>query len=310
MRATTPAEGGTRMRGSVKRVELPLRATPVGPGYIEHRTGDGRRVFIHRDVIADLGILERREHPDETAGLLFGRLFTDGTNPCALVRHLVWPEPGEVLGTPATVTITAEGSTGMGRRANERHPCADAVGWAHTHPTFDAYFSATDRAEQAVWTESASVGLVLSGLPDADPPYKVFVGAGAVHAERVWPAVANRRPEPRARASRLTTPTWPEEEVAAPKTAAPRSPSPSPTGIQVEQPEGTPDRAVLQPTRPRHRTGRAKRQWIVVAVLSLLAALIATLWVMADGFRGGDSRATRQPSTAPIEIYHMPMELE
>jgi proteasome lid subunit RPN8/RPN11 len=165
-----------RMSGRIRRHESPLRPLPTGLAYREFVSADRRRVFVHREVLEDLAALERAEHPNETAGLLFGRIFTDGSGECALVRHLIRPEPGEVLGTPATVTITTEGSSRMSGRAQERYPCADAVGWAHTHPTFKAYFSSTDRAEQSVWTSPASVGLVVSGLPDAVPRFEVFVG--------------------------------------------------------------------------------------------------------------------------------------
>jgi proteasome lid subunit RPN8/RPN11 len=194
------------MKGRVRASAAPLRPTPPAPHFVEHRTADGRRVFLHREVVADLVALERHQHPRETAGLLFGRLFTDGTHPCVLVRHLIWPEPGEVLGTVSTVTITAEGSTRMLRRALERHPCADPVGWAHTHPTFNAYFSATDRAEQAVWGEPASVGLVLSGLDDAEPPYEVFVGPSALPAEPIEALPWAWRPAPVRRLAPASTP--------------------------------------------------------------------------------------------------------
>jgi proteasome lid subunit RPN8/RPN11 len=265
------------MKGRVKPFGPQLRPTPVGPGYVERRTAEGHRIFLHRDVLADLEMLERREHPNETAALLFGRFFTDGGNPCALVRHLVWPEHGEVEGTPATVTITAEGSSGMTRRALERHPCADPVGWSHTHPTFPAYFSGTDRAEQAAWTASASVGLVLSGLPDAEPPYEVFVGPRSLRSQ----TVDLLRQERGRRASRLVSvPSSP------PPTPNPSSPS-LPTQIPVQQPAGA-------MKSPAHRSLRRvhpypKRQWTAIAVASALAALAAIiLWFATEGFGGGN----------------------
>lgn len=311
MRTAASAERGTRMRGRVREVGPPLRALPVGPGYVEHRTEDGRRIFLHRDVLTDLEMLERREHPDETAGLLFGRLFTDGRSPCALVSHLVWPEPGEVVGTPATVTITPEGSTGMARRANERHPCADPVGWAHTHPTFAAYFSATDRAEQAVWTEPASVGLVLSGLDDAEPLYAVFVGADSSLSEPVRSSVTRGRATRRSRPSRMST-----ARVRRSASTSPPSPS-TPRSVSNGSPiEGHPVAAGSEPapSRPRSRPRpmSVKREWIVVAVVSLLvllAVLLAIAWWLTDGFRGDGAPARPQNVPAPIEIHHIPREV-
>jgi len=184
-----------QMSGRIRRFEPPLRPVPRGRDYKEFMTEDGRRVFVHRDVLVDLAALERTEHPNESAGLLFGRTFTDGANQCVLVRHLIRPAPGEVIGTPATVTITTEGSNRMSQRAQQRYPCADAVGWAHTHPTFGAYFSGTDRAEQAIWAFPTSVGLVVSGLADADPPFEVFVGPDSTPSRLVDPPARKIAPE-------------------------------------------------------------------------------------------------------------------
>lgn len=177
--APTATRPRPRLKGRIRSFASPLRRLPSGPEYTVHETVDGRRVFVHREVLEELAALEREEHPRETAGLLFGRLFTDGSNECALVRHLIPPWQGEVIGTRATVTITAHGSSRMMDRAWARFPCEDAVGWAHTHPTFDAYFSGIDRSEQSIWTAPASVGLVLSGLADATPQYRIFVGPGS-----------------------------------------------------------------------------------------------------------------------------------
>jgi proteasome lid subunit RPN8/RPN11 len=177
MSALTERHAPSRMRGKVRSTDLPLMRRPPDPDmYLAHETADGRRVFVARRVLGDLAELERADHPDETGGLLFGGFFTDGANPCTIVNELVKPEPGEVIGSRASVTITAAGSERMIARAWLRDPLLRPVGWGHTHPTFEAYFSSTDRAEQQRWREPASVGLVLSGLVDADAPYRVFVG--------------------------------------------------------------------------------------------------------------------------------------
>ncbi len=175
-----------RMVGRVRTVELPLlRGLPDPAEYSEHLAADGRRVFLSKGVLRDLAELERREHPVETAGLLFGGHFSDGRRACTVVEKLVEPLPGEVLGTRSTVTITHAGSESMLRRAAREDPVLAPVGWAHTHPSFDAYFSEVDRSEQRAWRGAGSVGLVLSGLPHARPRYRVFVGPESTHAPAV-----------------------------------------------------------------------------------------------------------------------------
>jgi proteasome lid subunit RPN8/RPN11 len=173
-----------RMTGSVRVTALPLmRRAPDPASFIEHRTADGRGIFIAKSVLADLAALERSEHPVETASLLFGGFFSDGENTCAIVTKLVLPEPGEVEGTPSTVTITAEGAERMIERAWLDDPLLKPLGWGHTHPCFEAYFSGVDREEQSVWREPASVGLVISGLAEPRERYRVFVGPESEPAE-------------------------------------------------------------------------------------------------------------------------------
>lgn len=166
-----------RMSGGVRRTALPLlRGGPDPAKFAEHRTADGRRVYLAIDVLENLAMLERAEHPVETACLLFGGFFSDGKRPCAIVTRLILPEPGEVIGSPSMVTITAEGAERMIARAWLEDPLLKPLGWGHTHPRFEAYFSHVDREEQRVWTEPASIGVVISGLDAPRNRYQVFVG--------------------------------------------------------------------------------------------------------------------------------------
>jgi proteasome lid subunit RPN8/RPN11 len=186
LRTPDKAAAPRRMSGRRQKPPVPpLRGAPDRSDYIEHRTADGRRVFVHYRVLDDLFRLERSQHPDETAGLLFGGFFGDRGTSCAIVTDLIPPEDQEVLGTPTTVTITAQGAERMIARAWQRNPLLQVLGWGHTHPRFEAYFSATDKEEQRVWRHPASVGIVVSGLPSAEDPYKVFVGPEATPATAV-----------------------------------------------------------------------------------------------------------------------------
>lgn len=288
--ATAPAPSGrTRMRGRIRHFEPPLRAVPKGSSYTEFVTQDGRRVFVHSDVLLDLAQLERAEHPNESAGLLFGRVFTDGVNQCALVRHLIRPEPGEVMGTPVTVTITAEGSNRMSQRAQERHPCADAVGWAHTHPTFSAYFSGTDRAEQAIWTAPASVGLVISGLPEANPRFEVFVGPESTLAQPAGRYDHLRHPRPTV-APRL------RERVEAGSVDGQLIHS-------IPPPWGDSQPVPRRERRPGH--GRPARDAVVRALpsIALVVLVVMLAWLVGSQLSAGGSgpAATRTAPSAPID---------
>jgi proteasome lid subunit RPN8/RPN11 len=175
-----------RMAGRIRTVELPLlRRVPDPADYREHVTADGRRVFLAKRVVRDLAELELSEHPKETAGLLFGGHFTDEGRACTVVTKLVRPRPGEVRGTRSSVTITPTGAERMIARAWQEDPLLAPVGWGHTHPCFEAYFSGVDRTEQQAWRHAGSVGLVISGLPEPMPRYRVFVGPESAPAEPV-----------------------------------------------------------------------------------------------------------------------------
>ena len=286
-----PPRPPSRMRGRIRSFEPPLRPMPHGYHYAEFETADGRRVFIHHEVLADLRAIERAEHPNETAGLLFGRTFTDGANQCALVRHLIRPRVGEVIGTPVTVTITAEGSSRMSRRAQECHPCADAVGWAHTHPTFGAYFSGTDRAEQAIWTSPASVGLVISGLPEADPRYEVFVGPESTPTSQVGRAATTSRSRSRLSAASVEPIDTEAHDVRRPAVA----PFPSRGG------RDRPRRRIPSPRILREISTAA------AAILIVLLVWLASGWISGsdEESRVGDS----QPPAGRIAPPLLPDEM-
>jgi proteasome lid subunit RPN8/RPN11 len=279
--AAAPERGRKRLSGRIRHFEPPLRSVPQGTEYSEFRTDDGRRVFVHREVLEDLRDLEREEHPKETAGLLFGRIFTDGSSPCALVRHLIRPLPGEVRGTPMTVTITAKGSLGMSARAQLAHPCADPVGWAHTHPTFKAYFSVTDRKEQAVWTSPASVGLVISGLPSARPPLEVFVGPGSEPTRAVEP-------------HQPLLPVGERPRLAVSEPEPPRSAT-RPSFDQRSHPE-PPPASRRQPVRRRGR----RSKWQVTLVGAALALILALAALVGDPWLDENRVHTPKPSAAAL----------
>lgn len=258
----------SRMSGRVREVSLPLLTPPESGEFTEHRTSDGTRIFVARSVIEELERLERAHHPNEAAGLLFGRYFTNGWHACTLVTNFIPPEPGEIRGTRSSVTITSFGAQRMRARARRIIPCADCVGWGHTHPTFEPFFSGTDRAEQRLWTQPASVGIVLSGLRDVRDPYHVYVGPESAMA------------------------------VPMPETALPSSTTSPP--LMRQQPEAAPpNRRAALPIPPRRRTGAlAYRLGVAAALVAAVVLAGGSWWTATRAQRAADEATARSASAA------------
>jgi proteasome lid subunit RPN8/RPN11 len=282
------------MMGRELPVALPLMSGALDPrAYAEHVTADGRRVFVAHQVLRDLSDLERSDHPNETAGLLFGGYFADRGDDVAVVTRLIPPEAGEVIGTPHTVTITADGAQRMTARAWCSDPTLKPVGWGHTHPCFEAFFSGTDRTEQRLWKERVSVGIVMSGLDRPKQRYRVFVGPDST------PAPPNRRvmvspgksERPVVSSGRSITMGLDAGIVRGSTGPADTQPMPPPFG--QAQPNTrravpmSPWTGMAQPVKPpqaKHQW-RAPRRWptllgsfILLLMLLLLAAFAAIAW--------------------------------
>lgn len=123
--------------------------------------------------------------PTELGGLLFGSAFTLGADPA---------------NRPAVVQITKSiashsyQSTGVSLRMdteiwNRAKPLVDkkeiVVGWYHSHPDLGAFFSATDRKNQAaVFYHPYSLGLVIDPIRHEE---KWFLGkdAAELHSELI-----------------------------------------------------------------------------------------------------------------------------
>jgi proteasome lid subunit RPN8/RPN11 len=178
MSVGTRTLNGRRIKPTLELSEPP----PSRHEYVEVEAASGERAFIARRVLRDANTLTRLNLPNETGGVLMGRTFTDGLHAFTVVTDLIPPLPGEVIGTVATVEITAEGRRRMETEGRLRDSLARAIGWMHSHPVQPAFFSGTDVREQSKWASEASVGLVVSGRSDADPKWRVFLGAAAIEA--------------------------------------------------------------------------------------------------------------------------------
>jgi proteasome lid subunit RPN8/RPN11 len=183
MRSAPLTSPGHRFHGRVVNIPLAARSRPEAGTWHEHRAADGRTAFVSTDVLDQARAIEHEHAPFETGGLLLGRAFIDGEGPYVLVTYAVSPLRGEVRGTVSTVELTHAGSDAMRRRGEASTPTAEVVGWYHTHPRYEAYFSVVDRTEQAAWTERLAVGLVVSGLPGG--AYAIYLGPDAAEAIQI-----------------------------------------------------------------------------------------------------------------------------
>lgn len=105
-----------------------------------------------RDIALDAG-------RNEAIGLLLGRPCTDERGAYTLVMAVEAALPGEYVGMPGFVKISAAGKAALKARAAQKYPGLEDVGWFHTHPSGEPRFSQTDFEEQGTLLEH-QVGIV------------------------------------------------------------------------------------------------------------------------------------------------------
>ncbi|MFI5298625.1 MAG: hypothetical protein ACHREM_11045 [Polyangiales bacterium] len=121
---------------------------------------DGFTVTIHETVIERLTVLGKNALPNETYGLLVGRLCRDDLGEHVVVFGIVHDEdahtgPGHVK--------TSVASEARSRDLVQRlFPDAICLGPAHTHVGCPAVFSSVDCDNQRTWTSTHHIGLVLA----------------------------------------------------------------------------------------------------------------------------------------------------
>jgi proteasome lid subunit RPN8/RPN11 len=146
--------------------------------------GDGFSVYVHREVLEFIERESRRSAPDETIGLLAGRVCQDPAHgPYTLVMAADSARAGEVEASPGHVHISAGGNASVRHRLEEKHPDREVVGWYHSHPRYPARFSHIDNAEQSTWNDPNHVGIVFSGTEEREP-FGVYRGPEAVRLSR------------------------------------------------------------------------------------------------------------------------------
>jgi proteasome lid subunit RPN8/RPN11 len=176
-----------------------LRPRPENDGLFQRWITDdnGFFVYVHSDVLEFIRNEAKRALPDETIGLLAGRVCEDPqTGPYTMIVAAENARPGEFEASPAHVRLRGPGQAHVRRRLEDAHPDREIVGWYHTHPNYPSKFSSVDMHEQRTWSDRNHVGIVYS---TNDPePFGVYRSPEAIRLRPVvnTPVPLPRRPVP------------------------------------------------------------------------------------------------------------------
>lgn len=185
---------------------------------------DGFETFIHKDVNGAISREAHRAAPNETIGLLAGRVLRDERGPYTLVLASEGARADEVEATPSHVRISSNGHAQARGRLELSAFGLDIIGWYHSHPQYPARFSSVDVTEQSTWPDPNHVGIVISGI-DAREPIGVYRGpkAARLHVAYISDELPCKEVIVRQVASAQTdtnafTPSTPERKEEAIKT--------------------------------------------------------------------------------------------
>ena len=140
---------------------------------------DGFEALIHSNVKEAISEKAQRALPNETIGLLAGRVLRDERGPYTLVLAAEGARLDEIDATPSHVRISANGHAQVRGRLEKSAYGLDLIGWYHSHPTFPARFSSVDVTEQSTWRDPNHIGMVISGI-DRATPFGVYRGPEAL----------------------------------------------------------------------------------------------------------------------------------
>lgn len=225
---------------------------------------DGFAAFIHQDVRNAIFHEARKAMPNETIGLLAGRVMRDEHGPYTLVLSAEGARHDEVEATPSHVRISAAGHAQVRRRLESSAYGLDIIGWYHSHPRFPARFSPVDKTEQSTWRDLNHLGIVISGN-DTREPIGVYRG-----------------PE-----TALLIPTKTEKSKKEEEEEQQDAPVISPT---VAESEEEPIAAVKSAPTAVESRAKGLRSETALKLLSLM--LTIAMLVLAIGFNRLDSRIT------------------
>lgn len=176
---------------------VPFRDRAVFAGYHQFADPGATTVIVAPEVAGRLRDAAVREHPQETGGLLSGRVLRDSGGPYVVISDFVRAAPG--TGRAGTFVMPPQATAALRAQAARRQPTADVIGWWHSHARPSEYSDA-DRSTQEMWIPPDCVGLLVfaSGTPWAH----AYLGPQARQLTALaWPATS-RGPRGRSRLGR------------------------------------------------------------------------------------------------------------
>ena len=298
--------GAFRPHGRSKVTLLVQPRPRRNPSYV--RYGDqlaSPEVFIHVRVIEDLRRETLAAMPHETIGALLGRPCRDDYGIYVVVENVMTAAPDEHEGTPGAVRISGDGRASMHRRAAQRHPTLEPVGWWHSHPRGAPRYSSVDRDEQATYPRLHHVGIVVAAeLFDEGPPYGgrspdplgVYVGPSSALLERRGPRAAEEEDEQATRiaATPLRRVVQPQPPVA-PRAYA--SLPPAPAGGGEDDAPRRPPMPVGAPAPPARTTaGISNALLFGVGGVIALGFVVMVIWVLVAAPASGPGSESGLPN--------------
>lgn len=164
---------------------------------------DGFQAYVYEEVLKIISGEMADAAPNETIGLLAGRVLRDSRGPYTLVLAAQGARGHEIEATPSHVGISASGHAQVRSRLEATAYGYDIVGWYHSHPRYPARFSPVDVTEQSTFRDKNHVGIVVSGIDEREP-FGVYRGPKAfllvapkrVPLPRLLTQTVNRRAGP------------------------------------------------------------------------------------------------------------------
>jgi len=229
-------------------------------GYRIFRGADGFEAAVAEQVVERSLAIGKKAAPSEWYGLLVGRLYRDDRGSHVVVLGLV-PDP-EAFASTGYVETTHASEFRTRALARLVFPDAVILGWAHGHVGHGARYSATDRKNQATWTQPHAIGIVV----DPFHPEGLAVYRGP-EAELLKLAVQDGEPDT------LRTPATPKPEEA---------PTDGPTAVP-------PDAPAAPPVASKPQGNAALKAGVLVSLVVALGCLVAVAF-LARRVRALDAR--------------------
>lgn len=185
----------------LSRAQLPFRKRPAdNPVYVRFADGVGEtqavEVFVKSDVIRSMREIADRAWPREAIGLLAGRACRDTDGTYSIIDVVEPATADECEATAGSVHLSGAGSAAVRLRLAHQYPALDPIGWYHSHPHSDAFFSSQDLTEQSTWPDAYNVGIV-SGDRWGHRTLNIYTGPDADRVTRISPNGSEPAPTPR-----------------------------------------------------------------------------------------------------------------